>query len=194
MRTVLSIVGASVLLALVGLLAYSGQVFLFNFWTQLAVLLCGLAVALLAWGFKPHFDKNVSLKIINPRKEIHNQGTEHEFKSLLFDIKNNGKVEAKGCKAMLRVSGQWNESETLSPDSFNILAKDKYPIHLCTVEKKYKTTTVILIKNTGTRPALTKGIYDLDLCIVGENFANGKTHRLKLDLSSWENIGIKLDC
>jgi hypothetical protein len=194
MRMALSIVGASVLLALVGLLIYSGEVALFNFWTELAVLLCGLAFALLAWGLKPNFDKKVSLRIINPRKKIDKQGTEHEVKSLLFDIENTGKVEAKGCKATLRVNGQWNEPETLSPDSFNIRAKDKYSVLLCQVEKKRKTTTVILIKNIGTRPALTKGIYDLDLCIVGENFANGKTHRLKLDLSSWENIAVGLYC
>lgn len=196
----MSILGAFILLTLVGLLIYLGKVVLLSFWTELAVALVVGAIALLAWGFKPLFDKDVSLKIKSPRMEVHKPYVRDEVKSLFLDIRNNGKIEARGCQAKIKVVGKWDEFETLLPDfpstveTFNVLAKDKRTICLCQVRKQLPTTTVIHIARIGTYPALTKGIYDLDLRIVGENFANRKTHKLQLDISSWENIGIALDC
>lgn len=140
------------------------------------------------------------LKIENLRTEIHNAGTKHEFKNLLFDIKNDGNEEAKGCIIKIKVKKFWDKFEILMTNSssetqtFNIIPDDKRSIYLCQITKKHPTTTVINTIILGGYPALTKGIYQLEIRFFGKNFVDKKVYQLKLNLSSWENIEIKLGC
>lgn len=208
MRTLLSVVGAAILFAIVYVLIYLGKVRLFDFYTELAVGLFILACGLLAWGFKPYFNKNVSLKIKNPRVEIDNLGTKDEFKSLFFDIKNNGKIEAKECRITIVVKGILDNSrEIVNPNLptaidrgvFNIMPNCPVSINLGQVTKERPTTCEIYAedpdaKRLGRFVTLTKGTYKLEASLAGRNFSHKKVHRFRLDLTSWENIGISLDC
>lgn len=208
MRILLSIVGAVILTAFVILLGYWGLVDLFDYWTQLAVALSMAAFGLLVWGFKPHFSKNVSLKIKNLRVEIQNLDTKHEFKNLFFDVENNGKTEAKGCRIKIVVKGIWdNTREIVNPNLpaaidrgvFNIMPNYPVSINLGQVTKEQPTTCEIYTedpdaKRLGRFVTLTKGTYKLEISLVGRNFTHKKFHRFRLDLTSWKNIGIKLDC
>jgi len=57
MRTIVSMVVAFVLFILVGYLAYSGSIFLPEYWTSLAVTFTAIALGILYWGFKPKIDR-----------------------------------------------------------------------------------------------------------------------------------------
>jgi hypothetical protein len=208
MRTRVSVVGSIILFLLVAILIHVGKVVLPDFYTDLAVLLLGSGIALLAWGFKPYLIKNVSLKIKNIRVESSNVGTKHEFKDLIFDIKNNGKIEAIDSRIEVEAKDTWdNTREWVNPNlpvhiergTFNIAPNDKKTIHFGYVDKKQPTTCLIYVQSSDVQrlkefTTLTKGIYSLEIRFIGKNFTDNKIHRLKLDLSSWKNIGMKLDC
>lgn len=55
-RTLVSIVVAFVLLILVLYIAYSGNIILPDYWTQLAVALTAIALGVLYWGFEPQIN------------------------------------------------------------------------------------------------------------------------------------------
>lgn len=207
MRLVLSVIGATILLACVLILVFLEKVVLVDLGTGLAIVLVGAAFTLLAWGLKPQFSKEVNLKIKNPRVTIQNVGSKHEFKNLIFDIKNNGKTEAIGCRIRIEVRGILdNLQEIVNPNlpadidrgAFNIIPNDQISINLGQVTTEQTTTCVIYTERLdsnrlGNFVTLTKGTYELYISLVGKNFKHKKVHRLRLDLTSWKNVGIKLD-
>jgi len=142
--------------------------------------------------------KEPSFEIRDPRVEVYNVGSKDEFKDVFFDIKNNGKEEARGCRIKIRVKEIWDRFEILKPSFpdktalFSVDPNDIKSIYLCKITKERPTTTVIHIEDLGKHSALTKGVYHLEIRFFGKNFVDRKSHELKLDLSSWENIGIQL--
>jgi hypothetical protein len=144
-------------------------------------------------------EPRLKIKIKNHGIDVHNVGSEHEAKYLYFVVRNEGREEARGCRITVRVKGFWDNFEVLNPnfpsksERFDVDPADERLIHLCNVSKKHGTTTVINIENFGKNSALTKGIYQLELRVSGKNLIDKKVHQLTLDLSLWENIGIKLD-
>lgn len=57
MRTKISIIVATVLIIFVIYFAYSGNIALSDFWTQLAVALTIIALSILYWGFRPQIER-----------------------------------------------------------------------------------------------------------------------------------------
>lgn len=143
-------------------------------------------------------DRKPILKVRNPRAEVHNAGTGHEFKNLIFDIENKGEEEAKDCRIKIKVKEFWDSFEILNPNfpdratRFSIDPSDTKSVQLCQITKQHSTTTVIHIESLGKYSALTKGIYHIDIRLFAKNFVDKEVHQLKLNLSSWENVEIEL--
>lgn len=147
---------------------------------------------LLIWVYKENkeLEKEPTLEIKNPRVKIDNIGAKDEFKDVLFEIINNGKTKAINCIAEIKVTDVWYETEVLFSD-IDIIPNRPETVCLCQVMRK--SHAVAFTKKTHKYPALDKGKkYQLEIQLYGDNLAEKNIHRLKLDLSSWENIGIKL--
>jgi len=169
-------------------------------WIQLFLLLVAIGVSMLeGLGQLIKALSEPRLKIENPRVEAHNINTKDEFKRILFDLKNNGKTEARGCKLKVKVKGLWDEFVALNPsfprtiETFDLSPEDRCTIYLCEINKKNPTTTVIYILDLSKHSALTEGTHQLELRLFGKNFVDKKLHKLTLNLSSWEKIGIALE-
>lgn len=129
------------------------------------------------------------IKIEGTRVEIHNEDTEGAFKDLYFDIWNEGGQQASDSKVKVKVKGVWVDLLWSFP--MDLYPDDKKSVHLCQVIKSDEKVKIGGRSDT----SLDRGkVYTLDMRFYGRNFKDRKSHRLKLDLSSWENIGIILDC
>lgn len=129
------------------------------------------------------------IKIEGARVEIHNEGTEGAFKDLYFDIWNEGGQQASDSKVKVKVKGVW--VDLLASFPMDLYPDDKKSVHLCQVIKSDEKVKI----GGRSDSSLDRGqAYTLDMRFYGRNFKDRKSHRLKLDLSSWENIGIILDC
>lgn len=153
-----------------------------------------LVITVSYWIYKEVHQRGMEPKfqLENPKIEHNDIGTAGENKSLYFDIRNKGKGEAQNCRLDIKVKGVWGDFAS-NGDVFNINPLDKKTILLCQPSKK---PNVVLIKTQPQKyPLLDKGkIYELELQIKGKNVTEEKIHKLRLDLSSWEGIKIKLDC
>jgi len=149
------------------------------------------------------------LKIKNPRVDVENENTKHEIKNLIFDIKNNGKTAARVVKVRVKVKGIWDDfQEIVNPtfpttsETFDVIPNDPKCIRLGQITKERPKVCEIYTRNLRAKgislknnPILKEGkAYQLEICLFGDNFSNKKTYRLILDFSSWNKIGIKLDC
>jgi len=134
--------------------------------------------------------------IKNPRVDPYDVGTKDEFKDVLFKIRNKGKTKAIDCKFEIKVKDSGKEFVQLRKPidkKTSINSGDEITINLCNVRKI--SSNVII--NTGINQCLLldRGKkYPLELKITGDNFQVKKISDFELDLSSWKNIGIILDC
>jgi hypothetical protein len=148
------------------------------------------------------------LKILrDPRLKIMGSGvktdyvdTKDEFKDVYFVVVNEGKREAQGCRVKVKIKGISDDFEVLklnfpSDDGrFNIEPNERKPVSLCHVEKKGLRVSIPIVEHPYSR-VLEKGQnYQLQFLFFGKNIEDRQVHRLRLDLSSWENVGIRLDC
>jgi len=127
----------------------------------------------------PHFE------IKNPRVKAENVNSRHEIKNLVFEIKNNGKVEAEGCRVKVVVKGICdNPREIVNPNLpitidrgvFNVMPNCPVSITLGQVIKEQPTTCKIYAEDPdgklGRFITLTKGTYKLEVTLVGRNFSH----------------------
>jgi len=67
MRTIISVLVASIFFIFVAYLAYSGGIILPDYWTQLAVVVTAIALGILYWGFRPRINRLVKERA-NPQE------------------------------------------------------------------------------------------------------------------------------
>ena len=132
------------------------------------------------------------LKIERVYVNLYNEGLENEIKNLCFIVKNNGKEEAQDCKIEFEMDDKnfiWHIG--------NIYPDDTKPFTISSVENKTDYVLIYTdIRDEGERSSikLEKGkIYKLTIMFKGKNFGR-KVFNLRLDFSSWENVGIKSNC
>jgi len=165
-------------------------------WIQLFILLIALGVFMLeGLGQILRALKQSKLKIIDSRTETRNKGTEGEFKDIYFVIENVGGQQAEDCKIKTKVKRAWQDSCSLSSGILDIYPHDKKDIRLCQVVKSSREVEILCTCKDEKFPPLEIGeTYEIEIEFYCRNFNDQKIHRLKLDLSSWNNIGIRLDC
>jgi hypothetical protein len=134
------------------------------------------------------------LRIENPKVEVHNEGSQSEFKDAYFDIHNIGRRSVSNGKVKVRVKGLWDDFKIVAynfpseTQPFNLDPDDKLRIRLCEFRKKDKA---IVIHTIGEFPTLEIGqTYDLEIRFAGKNFTDRKIRKLQLDLTSYENFGL----
>lgn len=132
------------------------------------------------------------LKIIGSRRESHNEGSEGEYIDIYLLIKNVGGARADDCNIHAMVKGVTKNSFYLNHMPFSLDANDEREgIHFQQIIKSGHNTSALTEKS----PKLEMGrIYEYEITFSGANFKDTKKHKLKLDLSSWENIKVILDC
>lgn len=130
------------------------------------------------------------MKIVGSKIESHNVGTEGEFKDVYLLVKNVGGKEAIDCLIKAKIRGMSQESYYLIGTPFSLKAGDDRSVHFQQVIKNEQKVRPLSEKAS----IMDRGnVYEYEINFYG-NFKDEKTHRLKLDLSSWENIRIILDC
>jgi hypothetical protein len=135
--------------------------------------------------------KEPRLRIIGSRKEPHNEGSEGEFLDLYLTIKNTGGEQANDCDVYAEVKGVSKNPYCITHMPFSLKAGDSTEIHFQQIIKSEQKARSLSNKS----PTLDKGrTYEYEITFFGANFKDEKKHRLKLDLSSWKNIGVILDC
>jgi hypothetical protein len=125
------------------------------------------------------------LKIGNFKIVVCNEGKEGEYKNLYLIIKNVGGEESDYSIKVL-VEGGKQELHSLSQPDITIVPDQELNILLSTA---VKTSGIVPI---GSNELDFGKTYTLGIRFYGNNFKDTKIHRLKLDLSSWENINIKI--
>lgn len=135
--------------------------------------------------------KQPKLKILNPQVKTRNKNTRGEFKDVCFDVWNDSGQEAIETKIKIKVKELWQDFYLLPPRYNDLIPDGKMTFHLC---QPIKSEEKVIIGDRKELPLDRGKIYELDMRFYGRNFRDRKTHRLKLDLSSWESIGIILDC
>ena len=129
------------------------------------------------------------LKIESSRVEIHNGGTEGKFKDLYFSVRNVGGEEARDCVFEIRVKGLWRDFCSMQHTK-DIYPDKKETFHLCQI---VKTDESMVIGGRRNLPLDRGKAYTLEIRFFGRNFKDREIHILRLDFSSWEDIGIELD-
>lgn len=135
--------------------------------------------------------KQPKLKILNPHVKTQNKGTRHEFKDVYFDVWNDSGQEAIEIQIKVKVKELWQDFYLLPPRYVDLIPDGRKTFHLC---QPIKSEEKVIIGGIRNLPLDRGQIYEVDIRLYGRNFRDRKTRRLKLDLSSWENIGIILDC
>ncbi len=132
--------------------------------------------------------RHPKLKIVDYNVNVEKKDTEGEYKDIFFIIQNVGGEEAVGCEIWMTVENY--DSYRLRGVPFPLVIDKKESIHFQRVIKNTRKTSLLSRKY----PILDMGkVYDCKVRFYG-NFRDKKFHQFKLDLSSWENIGIILDC
>jgi len=160
-----------------------------NDWIALvSLLLLGWIFMLSGLGEILKVLRHPKLKIVDSDVKVEKKGTEGEYKDVFFIIQNVGGEEAVGCDVWVEVEN--HNSYRLSGVPFSLVIDKKRPIHFQRVIKGNIKTSPL----SENSPILDIGkVYDCRVRFYG-NFRDKKIHQFKLDLSSWENIGIILDC
>lgn len=192
-RTVWIIALVSYLVVFITILTYAQSLkLLTGDWIQLFLLL--VAVGVLMFNFVGQILKALKqpkLKILNPQVKIQSKGTQGEFKDVDFDVWNDAGQEAIEIQIKVKVKGLWQDFYLLPPRYNDIIPDGRRTFRLC---QPIKSEEKVVIGNRKNLPLDRGKMYDIEIRFYGKNFRDRKTHRLKLDLSSWENIGIILDC
>lgn len=135
------------------------------------------------------------LKIVDGNVKVHNEGSEGEFKDFICIIRNVGGEEARDCKIKVKVKEVWQDFYCLPEVPFDIYPDDKRSKFLSQIIKREGKMFIRGTRKTTKHPPLQMGqVYTLEIRFYGRNFKDKKVHTLRLDLSSWKSIGIKLDC
>ncbi|MCW3986167.1 MAG: hypothetical protein NWE91_07165 [Candidatus Bathyarchaeota archaeon] len=137
--------------------------------------------------------------IENSWVKLRNAGTKDEYKDLFLRIRNKGKTKAIDCKVKIKVKGRGEDDyQLILPHPVyerrtSINSGDRIIVQLCQVPKK---SLNVAIRTILQQPlVLPKGEkYVLEVRMTGDNFPRKKLHNIELDLSSWGNVGIVLDC
>jgi hypothetical protein len=164
----------------------------FSGWlTLLSVILTGVVIMERFADRLSKILKEPRLKVIDSRRKSHGEGSEGEYLDIYLIIKNTGGEWAEDCKVYAKVKHISENSYNISGVPFSLNAGDSKEIHfLRIIKSEHKTRDL-----TGGTPTLDRGkIYEYEITFSGANFEAKKKHRLKLDLSSWENIKVILDC
>lgn len=135
--------------------------------------------------------KEPRLKIVGFSKVVHNEDSEGEFIDLYFTVKNTGGDRAEDCEIRAKVKSISKDFYYVTHMPFSLNAGIDTKIYFQQIIKNEQRTRS-LSKNS---PILEIGkIYEYEIRFSGVNFKDEKKHKLKLDLSSWENIEVILDC
>lgn len=130
------------------------------------------------------------LKIVRSKIEPQNEGTEGEYKDLYLIVQNVGGEEAIDCLVKANVKSMSQEPYYVVGVPFSLNAGNEKNIRFQQVIKSEQKVQPISEKG----PIMDRGnIYEYEIYFYG-NFKDTKAHRLRLDLTSWENIGVILDC
>ena len=132
-----------------------------------------------------------SLKIIGSTTEFHSKGSEGEYMEIFLIVKNAGGGTADDCKVLAMVDGVSTDFYYVTNNSLSLVPDEKDSVRFQQIIKSEFTTRSL----TEGSPRLSGGkIYTFKIRFLGSNFKDKKLHTLKLDLSSWENIKVILDC
>ena len=160
-----------------------------NDWIALgSLLLLGWIFMLSSLGEILKVLRQPKLKIVRSYVDIKNEGTTGEFKDVYCVIENAGGEKATDCE--IEVTVENHNSYCLGCGTFDLKPDKKKPIRFQQIIKSTGKTSDTSEKS----PTLIIGhVYECEVTFYGKNFRK-KTRHLKLDLSSWENVGIILDC
>lgn len=164
----------------------------FSDWLVLASLFLS-GVIILGYGLNAILKMlgQPKLKIIGSKIESCKVDTEGEYKDVYFLVKNVGGQEAIDCLIRAKVKDTSETPYYVVRTPFSLQAGNDRPIHFQQVIKSEQKIRPLSNKN----PTLDRGrIYDYEITFFSANFKDEKKHRLKLDLTSWENIKVILDC
>jgi hypothetical protein len=135
--------------------------------------------------------KEPRLRIVDSIRQLHKEGSEGEFMDISLVIKNTGGERADDCIVYAKVKCVSENPYNISGVPFSLNAGDQKKIRFLQIIKSEQQVRSL----SGNSPTLDKGkLYEYEITFSGANFKDEKKHRLKLDLSSWENIGVILDC
>jgi len=159
-----------------------------NDWIALvSLLLLGWIFMLSGLGEILKVLRQSKLKIVRSYVEVKNEGTKGEFKDVYCVIENVGSEKATDCE--IEVTVENHNSYCLRGSHFDLKPDKKEPIRFQQIVKSTGKTSDTSEKS----PTLSIGhVYECEVTFYGKNFRK-KTHHLKLDLSSWEKVGIILD-
>ena len=131
------------------------------------------------------------LKIIESRIETQRKDSEGEYKDVYFVVRNVGDDQASDCTIKAKVKDVWKDFYNIAGVPFSLNAGDDRGIHF---QRIFKSDQRVL-PLTENRPIFDRGkVYECEIKFYGRNFKDEKHHHIRLNLSSWENIGITFDC
>jgi hypothetical protein len=134
--------------------------------------------------------KEPRLRIVGSRREPHNEGSAGEFIDLYLTIKNTGGTRVDDCDMQAEVKGVSKNPYHVAFIPFLNAGYEKEIRFLQIIRSEQKARP-----SSKSCPTLDRGrIYDYEITFFGANFKDEKKHRLKLDLTSWENIKVIFDC
>lgn len=180
-------------------LAFAGMVILYLFsytnfseWLALSsLILSGVIVVEKIADWLAKMMKEPRLRIVGSSRMLHGEGSEGEYLDIYLLIKNTGGEKADDCDIQAVVKGVTKESFFLNHVPFSLNAGNKKEIHFQQIIKNEHKTRALMDKS----PNLGMGrIFEYEITFSGANLEDKKKHRLKLDLSSWENIKVVIDC
>lgn len=163
----------------------------FSDWLVLASLILS-GVLILGYGLNALLKMlgEPKLKIVRSKIEPYHKGTEGEYKDLYLIVKNIGGKEAIDCQIKAKARGMSQEPYYVTGVPFSLNAGNEKSIRFQQVIKSEQKVQ----PNFGRGPIMERGkVYEYETNFYG-NFKDTKAHRLKLDLTSWENIRVVLDC
>jgi len=131
------------------------------------------------------------LKLVDSVRKPYNEDSEGEYMELYLTIKNIGGGQAIDCNIHAKAKNISKKPYLISRIPFSLDAGVTAEILFHQIIKSEQTTRS-LFKNS---PKLKRGeVYEYEIGFSGANFKDEKVHRLKLDLTSWENIRVIIDC
>lgn len=181
-------------IALAAITTYLSYYTQFTDWLSLSSLF--LSTGLLTFNILNQISRMLRqprLKIIDSRIETCFSRPErsNEYKDVYFLIKNVGDEQARDCTIKANVKDVWKEFYNITGVPFSLDAGNDRKIHF---QRIFKNDQRVLPLSEN-RPIFDRGkVYECEIRFYGRNFRDEKVYRMKLDVSSWENIGLSFDC
>jgi hypothetical protein len=133
--------------------------------------------------------KQPKLKVVQSYVKLENEGTEGEYKDIYLMLRNIGHDQASDFQIMAEVKG-------ISKSAYYIthnLSLGTFPDKPILFQRIIKSTQKTQSLSDGS-PILAIGkVYEYRIWFCGGNL-DKRSQRLMLNLSSWEDIGVRLDC